>query len=182
MASVRRASAVAIVAGAVILAGCGGSSKPKAATGDASNAPTTQAPAVESTSTTEGAGQPAVTQPGATSGAATASTTRATGKAGTTATTKKPVTTKVVTAAPLAQVLDTTSTTKVGAEKPQPGGTFTENILIDGASLDPPKLANPITSGTQDGMRIFPIFDALLYQETNGALHPQLAQSMTSTD
>jgi peptide/nickel transport system substrate-binding protein len=110
----------------------------------------------------------------------TAGTTKATSKA-TATTARRAATTKVTAPAPIAQVVATPTSAPSG-EKPQPGGTITYLMFVEGQSLDPAKLANPITSGTQDGMRIFPIFDVLLYQETNGNLHPQVAQSMTSSD
>jgi peptide/nickel transport system substrate-binding protein len=166
---------VAAVALLMTVAACGGGGSKKAASTNTTTQETTSTTAVEAagSSTTTVAGTPAPSVAGVT--ATTAKTSATTAKRATTATTARPV---LAPSSPIAQV--TAPPTTAPSSNIHPGGTLTYISGSEVGSLDPAMLR--VGGPVSQGQPLVALFDVIVFEDTTGAITPQTAQSLTSSD
>jgi peptide/nickel transport system substrate-binding protein len=166
------ASALAMVAVA-----CGGGGKKSTATGGITTSTTT---AESTTSTTAVEGGSTTSSTAAVSSNVTTATTARPTTATTTRRTTATTATKAVTKGPAGNIINVTAPPSTAPNKAaQPGGTITWLTSSEQIGYDP---VNVSGAGSADGRAAAMIFDMLVYNDANGVVQPQTAESLTSTD
>jgi peptide/nickel transport system substrate-binding protein len=170
-----------VAAVGLVAAACGNSPKPKQAssTNSTLSNETTSTTVAASTSTTMTGTQatPTTLVTTTTSKPATTSTAKSSSKSA-----AKQVTVGANTkaASPIANVAATSTT--VTTEPIQPGGNINYAVVSELATLDPANAPSGLSALDQSGTRLAAIYDQLVYENADGTLVPQTAQSVTSSD